>query len=164
MVALRRARYCQWKARDGSTSIYDSGRRGVKLTGVNTVLNVLWLVLCGIWLAIGYVVAGVVMCILIITIPFGIASFRLAAFALWPFGRTTVPKPDAGAGSFIGNVLWFLLAGLWMAIAHVVTGVLLCVTIIGIPLGIADFKLAAAAIAPLGKDIVRTEDPRAFYR
>ena len=80
------------------------------------------------------------------------------------FGRTTVPKPDAGAGSLIGNVLWFLLAGLWMAIAHVVTGVLLCLTIIGIPLGIADFKLAAAAIAPLGKDIVRTDDPRAFYR
>ena len=104
------------------------------------------------------------MCVLIITIPFGIASFRLAAFTLWPFGRTLVPKPDAGAGSFIGNVLWFLLAGLWMAIAHIVTGVLLCVTIIGIPLGIADFKLAAAAIAPLGKDIVDTDDPRAFYR
>jgi uncharacterized membrane protein YccF (DUF307 family) len=131
---------------------------------VKTILNLLWLVLCGLWLAIGYVVAGVVMCILIITIPFGIASFRLAAYALWPFGRTTVPKADAGAPSFIGNVLWFLLAGLWMAIAHVVTGVLLCVTIIGIPLGIADFKLAAVALAPLGKDIVRTDDPRALYR
>jgi uncharacterized membrane protein YccF (DUF307 family) len=131
---------------------------------VKTILNLLWLVLCGLWLAIGYVVAGVVMCILIITIPFGIASFRLAAYALWPFGRTTVPRADAGAPSFIGNVLWFLLAGLWMAIAHVVTGVLLCVTIIGIPLGIADFKLAAVALAPLGKDIVRTDDPRALYR
>jgi uncharacterized membrane protein YccF (DUF307 family) len=131
---------------------------------VKVILNILWLVLCGFWLAIGYVVAGVVMCILIITIPFGIASFRLAAFALWPFGRTTVPKPGAGAGSAVGNVLWFVLAGLWMAIAHVVTGVALCITIIGIPLGIADFKLAAVAIAPLGKDIVRTDDPRAFYR
>ncbi len=131
---------------------------------MKVILNILWLVLCGLWLAIGYVVAGVVMCILIITIPFGIASFRLAAFALWPFGRTTVPKPGAGAGSVVGNVLWFLLAGLWMAIAHVITGVALCLTIIGIPLGIADFKLAAVAIAPLGKDIVRTDDPRAFYR
>jgi uncharacterized membrane protein YccF (DUF307 family) len=131
---------------------------------VKVILNILWLVLCGFWLAIGYVVAGVVMCILIITIPFGIASFRLAAFALWPFGRTTVPKPGAGAGSVVGNVLWFVLAGLWMAIAHVVTGVALCLTIIGIPLGIADFKLAAVAIAPLGKDIVRTDDPRAFSR
>jgi uncharacterized membrane protein YccF (DUF307 family) len=131
---------------------------------VKIILNLLWLVLCGFWLAIGYVVAGVVMCILIVTIPFGIASFRLAAFTLWPFGRTLVPKADAGAGSFIGNVLWFLMAGLWMVVAHVVTGVLLCVSIIGIPLGIADFKLAAAAIAPLGKDIVSTDDPRAVRR
>jgi uncharacterized membrane protein YccF (DUF307 family) len=127
---------------------------------VRTVLNILWLVLCGFWLAVGYGVAGVVMCLLVITIPFGIASFRLAAYALWPFGRTVVPKPGAGAGSFIGNVLWFLLAGLWMAIAHIVTGVLLCPTVVGIPLGVADFKLAAVAIAPLGKDIVATDDPR----
>jgi uncharacterized membrane protein YccF (DUF307 family) len=134
------------------------------LVRVKTILNILWLVLCGFWLAVGYVVAGVVMCVLIITIPFGIASFRLAAFTVWPFGRTLVPRPDAGAGSFVGNMLWFLLAGLWMAIAHVVTGVLLCITVIGIPLGIADFKLAAAALAPLGKDIVSTEDPRALYR
>jgi len=128
------------------------------------ILNLLWLVLCGFWLALGYVVAGVVMCILLVTIPFGIASFRLASFTLWPFGRTLVPKPGAGAGSAVGNVLWFLLAGLWMAIAHLVTGALLCLTVIGIPLGIADFKLAAAAIAPLGKDIIATDDPRAFYR
>jgi uncharacterized membrane protein YccF (DUF307 family) len=137
---------------------------GVKLGPVRVLLNILWLVLCGFWLAIGYVVVGTVMCILIITIPFGVASFRLAAFTLWPFGRTLVPKTDAGAPSFVGNVLWFLLAGLWMAIAHVVTGVLLCITIVGIPLGIADFKLAAAAIAPLGKEIVSTDDPGAFYR
>ncbi len=128
---------------------------------MKTVLNILWLVLCGFWLAVGYVVAGVVMCILVITIPFGIASFRLGAYALWPFGRTVVPKPGAGAGSVIGNVLWFVLAGLWMAIAHIITGVALCLTIIGIPLGVADFKLAAVAVAPLGKDIVRTDDPRA---
>jgi uncharacterized membrane protein YccF (DUF307 family) len=126
------------------------------------ILNILWLVLCGFWLAIGYVAAGVLMFILIVTIPFGVACFRLASYVLWPFGRTVVPKPDAGAGSFIGNVLWFVLAGLWMAIAHIVTGLALCITIIGIPLGVADFKLAAVAIAPLGKDIVRTDDPRAL--
>ena len=126
------------------------------------ILNILWLVLFGLWLAIGYVAAGVLMFILIVTIPFGVACFRLASYVLWPFGRTVVPKPDAGAGSFIGNVLWFVLAGLWMAIAHIVTGLALCITIIGIPLGVADFKLAAVAIAPLGKDIVRTDDPRAL--
>ena len=126
------------------------------------ILNILWLVLCGFWLAIGYVAAGVLMFILIVTIPFGVACFRLASYVLWPFGRTVVPKPDAGGGSFIGNVLWFVLAGLWMAMAHIITGLALCITIIGIPLGVADFKLAAVAIAPLGKDIVRTDDPRAL--
>lgn len=124
-------------------------------------MNILWLVLSGFWLALGYAFAGVVMVLLIITIPFGIASFRLAAYVLWPFGRTVVRRPDAGAASAIGNVIWFILVGLWMAIAHLVLGLLLCVTIIGIPLGIGNFKLAAVAIAPLGKEIVPTSDPRA---
>ena len=125
------------------------------------VLNLLWLILSGIWFFIAYAVAGIVMCILIITIPFGIASFRLAAFVLWPFGRTVVPRPTAGAASTIGNVLWFVLIGLWMAIGHLISGVVLCLTIIGIPLGLGNFKLAAVAIAPLGKEIVPTSDPRA---
>lgn len=128
---------------------------------MRTILNVLWLVLSGLWLAIGYAVAGLVMFLLIITIPFGIASFRLAAFVLWPFGRTVVRRPDAGAASTIGNVIWFILVGIWMAIAHLILGLLLCLTIIGIPLGLGNFKLAAVAIAPLGKEIVSTEDPRA---
>jgi uncharacterized membrane protein YccF (DUF307 family) len=128
---------------------------------VRTILNILWLVLSGFWLALGYAFAGVVMVLLIITIPFGIASFRLAAYVLWPFGRTVVRRPDAGAASTIGNVIWFILVGLWMAIAHLVLGLLLCLTIIGIPLGIGNFKLAAVAIAPLGKEIVPTSDPRA---
>jgi uncharacterized membrane protein YccF (DUF307 family) len=128
---------------------------------VRTILNVLWLVLSGFWLAVGYAVAGIIMCVLIITIPFGIASFRLAAFVLWPFGRTVVRRPDAGTASVIGNVIWFVLFGLGIAIAHVVLGFLLCVTIVGIPLGLGNFKLAAVAIAPLGKDIVLTSDPRA---
>jgi uncharacterized membrane protein YccF (DUF307 family) len=130
---------------------------------VRIILNLLWLILSGIWLFIGYAVAGVVMCIFIITIPFGIASFRLAAYVLWPFGRTVVRRPTAGAASTIGNILWFVLVGLWMAIAHLVLGALLCLTIIGIPLGVGNFKLAAVAIAPLGKDIVSTRDPRAVY-
>ncbi len=128
---------------------------------MRTVLNVLWLVLSGVWLALGYAVAGLLMCLLIITIPFGIASFRLAAYVLWPFGRTVVARPDAGVASAIGNVLWFLLVGLWLAITHLILGVLLCATVIGIPLGLGNFKLAAVAIAPLGKEIVSTRDPRA---
>jgi uncharacterized membrane protein YccF (DUF307 family) len=131
------------------------------MTPLNLVLNVVWLVVSGFWLAVGYAVAGIVMCILIITIPFGIASFRLAGFVLWPFGRTLIRRPDAGVASAIGNVVWFVLAGLWIAIAHVVLGVALCLTIIGIPFGWANLKLAVVAIAPLGKDIVSHDDPRA---
>ena len=90
---------------------------------MRTLLNVIWLVFSGFWLALGYALAGVVLCVLIITIPFGIASFRLAAFVLWPFGRAVVPKPGAGAPSAVGNIIWFLLAGLWMALAHLILGV-----------------------------------------
>jgi uncharacterized membrane protein YccF (DUF307 family) len=128
---------------------------------MRTLLNLIWLVVSGLWLAIGYVLAGVVLCVLIITIPFGVACFRLAAFVLWPFGRAVVRKPEAGAPSAVANVLWFLLAGLWMALAHLLLGVVLCLTIIGIPLGLGNFKLAAVAIAPLGKEIVPADDPRA---
>ncbi len=128
---------------------------------MRALLNVLWFVLSGLWLAIGYVLVGLVLCILIITIPFGIACFRLAAFVVWPFGRAVVRRPDAGAPSTVANVVWFVVAGLWMALAHLVLGVLLCLTIIGIPLGLGNFKLAAVALAPLGKEIVPTSDPRA---
>jgi uncharacterized membrane protein YccF (DUF307 family) len=89
---------------------------------MRTLLNVLWLVLSGLWLAIAYFFVGLVLCILIITIPFGIACFRIAAFVLRPFGRAVVPKPDAGAGSVVGNVIWLFLAGIWLALGHVVTG------------------------------------------
>jgi uncharacterized membrane protein YccF (DUF307 family) len=129
---------------------------------MRTILNVLWLVLSGFWLFLGYAFAGIVMCLLIVTIPFGIASFRLAGYVLWPFGRTVVRRPSAGMASTIGNVIWFILAGLWIAIGHIVSGLLLCLTVIGIPLGVANFKLAAVAIAPLGRDIVSTRDPRAL--
>ncbi|MEU5430970.1 YccF domain-containing protein [Streptomyces olivoreticuli] len=123
------------------------------------ILNVIWLVLCGLWMAIGYVVAGLICCVLIITIPFGIASFRIAGFALWPFGRTTVERNDAGAGSLIGNIIWFVFAGWWLALAHIFTGIALCLTIIGIPLGIANFKLIPISLMPLGREIVPTDRP-----
>ncbi len=100
---------------------------------MKTILNVIWLVLCGLWMAIGYVVAGIICCILIITIPFGIASFRMASYALWPFGRTVIRKPTAGVASTIGNVIWIIVAGLWLAIGHITTGLAMCLTIIGIP-------------------------------
>ncbi|GAA1262969.1 YccF domain-containing protein [Saccharothrix xinjiangensis] len=118
------------------------------------ILNVIWLVLSGFWLAVGYVLAGIVCCVLIITIPWGLASFRIANYALWPFGRTVVDRPGAGTPSLLGNIIWILVAGIWLAIGHVVTGIALCVTIIGIPLGIANFKLVPVSLVPLGKEIV----------
>jgi uncharacterized membrane protein YccF (DUF307 family) len=113
-------------------------------------------VLCGFWMAVGYVLAGIVCCILIITIPFGLASFRIANYALWPFGRTIEQHRDAGAASVIGNVIWIIFAGWWLAIGHVVTGFLLCLTIIGIPLGVANFKMIPISLVPLGSRIVPT--------
>lgn len=130
---------------------------------MKTILNVLWLVLCGFWMALGYVAAGVICCILIITIPFGIASFRMANYALWPFGRTVVRKPESGAMSTIGNVLWIILAGIWLAIGHLASGIALCITIIGIPLGIASFKMIPISLMPLGAEIVSTDDPQYVY-
>ncbi|MFD2078021.1 Uncharacterized membrane protein YccF, DUF307 family [Actinopolymorpha cephalotaxi] len=128
------------------------------------ILNVIWLIFGGLWLALGYAVAGVVLCVLIITIPFGVAAFRMANYTLWPFGRTLADKPDAGAGSLIGNVLWLILAGWWLALAHIVTGVTQCLTIIGIPLGLANFKLVPISLFPMGKEIVDVDDPMAFTK
>lgn len=122
------------------------------------ILNLIWLVLAGFWLAIGYVLAGILAFILIITIPFGFAAFRIAAYALWPFGRSIVRRPDAGAGSTIGNVLWIILFGWELALAHLVTGIALCLTIIGIPLGLANFKLIPVSLVPLGREIVPSRD------
>lgn len=121
---------------------------------MRTLLNIIWLVLGGFWLAVGYFVAGVLACILIITIPFGIASFRMAGYALWPFGRAVIAKPNAGFGSALGNVIWFVIAGLWLAIGHVTTAVAQAVTIIGIPLAIANLKMIPVTCFPFGKDIV----------
>jgi uncharacterized membrane protein YccF (DUF307 family) len=103
---------------------------------------------------------ALVMFILIITIPFGIAASRMALFCLWPFGRTLVRRADAGAGSLIGNVVWFILAGWWLAIGHLVTGLLMCLTIIGIPLGLANFKLIPVSLTPFGREIVDLDQAR----
>ncbi|HET6987947.1 MAG TPA: YccF domain-containing protein [Kribbella sp.] len=126
---------------------------------MRTLLNLIWLVLAGFWLAIGYAIAGIICCVLIVTIPFGIAAFRIAGFTLWPFGRTMVDKPSAGAAALLGNVIWIIFAGWWLALGHLTTGIALCLTIIGIPLGVANFKLIPISLLPLGKEIVPTDQP-----
>jgi uncharacterized membrane protein YccF (DUF307 family) len=124
------------------------------------LLNLIWLVFGGLVLAIGYALAGVVCCILIITIPFGLASFRMANYCLWPFGRTVVRKPSSGVLSVIGNVIWFILAGWWLALGHLVSAVAQFITIIGIPLGLANLKLVPVSLFPLGHQIVDADDIR----
>ncbi|HSK54071.1 MAG TPA: YccF domain-containing protein [Jiangellales bacterium] len=121
---------------------------------MRTIGNVLWFLLAGVWLAIGYVVAGLIAFVLIITIPFGIAAFRLAGFVVWPFGRTAVWRRQAGAWSLIGNVVWVLLLGWELALLHLIAGLILCVTIIGIPFGIASWKMVPLALLPLGREVV----------
>ncbi|MFX1756422.1 Inner membrane protein yccF [Rhodococcus gordoniae] len=121
------------------------------------LLNIIWLIFGGLWLALGYFAAGLICCILIITIPFGIASFRIGVYALWPFGKTTVDKPTAGTASLIGNVIWIVVAGIWLALGHIATAIAMAVTIIGIPLAIANLKMIPISLMPLGKEIVPVE-------
>jgi uncharacterized membrane protein YccF (DUF307 family) len=123
---------------------------------VRTLLNIIWFVFSGFWLWLAYMLAGVVCCLLIVTIPWGIASFRMANYAAWPFGREVVDKPTAGIGALLGNIIWLIVAGWWLALTHIVTGLLLCLTIIGIPMAIANFKLIPVSLMPLGKQIVST--------
>ncbi len=134
--------------------------RGLSVDTLRTLLNLVWLVLHGWMLALAYALAGVVACLLVVTIPFGIAAFRLAGFVVWPFGRTTVRAPGAGVASAVGNLVWFLVAGWWLALLHLVAGVAFCLTIVGIPFGVASFKLAAVGLFPLGKRVVETSPPR----
>ena len=122
------------------------------------ILNVIWLVLCGWWMAIFYALAGIVCFILIITIPFGIAAWRISGYVLWPFGRSIQMRREAGIGSLIGNIIWIILVGWELALGHLTAGILLCLTIIGIPLGLANFKLIPISLLPLGVRIVRSDE------
>ena len=127
---------------------------------MRTILNIIWLVLCGIWMAIAYAIAGLfcfLFFFLVITIPFGIAAFRIAGYVLWPFGRTIEQRRSAGIGSLIGNILWIVFLGWELALGHLITGVLLCLTIIGIPLGLANFKIIPISLLPLGVRIVPSD-------
>ena len=125
------------------------------------LLNIIWLVLSGVWLALLYLLAGILACLLIVTIPFGIQAFKLAGYALWPFGRTVVKKPTAGGGSVLGNILWLVLIGWWLALGHLITAFLLAITIIGIPLALGNLKLVVVSLWPFGREIVPASEVEA---
>jgi len=126
----------------------------VKSGFLSAVLNIIWFLFSGLWLWLAYMLAGVICCILIVTIPWGIGSFRIANYVAWPFGRSVVEKPTSGLGSLLGNIVWFIVAGWWLALAHLTTAIALCLTIVGIPLAIANLKLIPGTLLPLGKQIV----------
>jgi uncharacterized membrane protein YccF (DUF307 family) len=128
------------------------------------ILNVIWLVLCGWWMAILYAVAGLICFVLIITIPFGIAAFRIAGYVLWPFGRSIMVRRDAGLAALLGNLIWIIVIGWWLAIGHLTSGIVLCLTIVGIPLGLANFKLIPISLLPLGVQIVPSGELYPGYR
>lgn len=123
------------------------------------ILNIIWLLFGGLWMAAGYLLAALVSFLLIITIPFGFASLRIASYALWPFGRTIVDKPTTGSGALIGNIVWVVLFGVWLAIGHLVSAVTMALTIVGIPLALANLKLIPVSLMPLGKEIVPVDSP-----
>ncbi|MFZ2625358.1 MAG: YccF domain-containing protein [Propionibacterium sp.] len=123
---------------------------------LSTILNVLWLIFGGIWLGAAYVLAGVIGCILIVTIPAGIASFRMARYVVWPFGKTVVPSPGAGAGSALMNVIWFVTVGWLLALVHVLTAITQGITIIGIANAVVSIKMIPVSVFPFGKRIVDT--------
>ncbi|WP_457315204.1 YccF domain-containing protein [Sinomonas sp. RB5] len=130
---------------------------------MKTILNLIWFIFGGFALALGYFLAGVACCALIVTIPWGIASFRIASYALWPFGRTVVDTGRGGAASALGNIVWLLVAGIWIAIGHVATALAMAATIVGIPLAIANLKLIPVSLMPLGKEIVPSRRLLASY-
>jgi uncharacterized membrane protein YccF (DUF307 family) len=118
------------------------------------VLNIIWLVFGGFWLALGYFLAALICFILIITIPFGVAAARIGVYALWPFGQTVVDKPGPRPGALIGNVIWLVLCGWWLVLGHIATAIAQALTIVGIPLALANLKLIPVSLLPLGKQIV----------
>jgi len=130
---------------------------------VSIFLNIVWLVLGGLWMAFGWVVAAVIMAITIIGLPWARAALNIAGYTLLPFGQRAVRRDaltgqsDIGTGplGLIGNLIWLLLAGWWLALAHIATAVVLAVTIIGIPFAWAHVKLAGIALWPIGKVIVQ---------
>ena len=127
---------------------------------MRTLLNIIWFLFGGVWLWLGYMFFGIIACIFIVTIPAGIASFRIASYVLWPFGKRVVDMPNAGAGSALMNIVWFFVAGLWLALGHIMTALAQSITIIGIPVAIANIKMIPITCFPFGKMVVT--DPKAI--
>lgn len=126
------------------------------------ILNIIWFLTAGWTLFLGYALAGILACLLIVTIPFGVASFRIAGFVIWPFGREVVTTRRSGAVSTVGNVIWFVVAGWWVALGHLLTAAVQAITIIGIPLAWANVKMIPVTCFPFGKDVIPSTSARSM--
>ncbi len=127
---------------------------------IRFILNVLWFFFGGLVTGLGWLLAGVILAITIVGLPYAGAAFRIAGFAFWPFGKEIVHREAGLASGPLGlvlNVIWFILAGWWLALGHVVVAVAEAVTIVGIPFAIKDLQLAYIALAPIGRDVVRVD-------
>lgn len=136
------------------------------MSALSLLLNVLWIVFGGLWMAVGWIIAAIVMAITIIGLPWARAALNIAVYTLLPFGQKAVSRAeyygseDLGTGPIgvLGNIVWLVLAGWWLALGHLITAILLAVTIVGIPFAWAHLKLAGVALWPIGKIIVPTEN------
>jgi uncharacterized membrane protein YccF (DUF307 family) len=142
------------------------------MSRVSLLLNLFWIVFGGLWMAVAWVIAAAVMAITIIGLPWARAAFNIASYTMLPFGRKAVSRAeylgseDFGTGpfGFLGNIVWLVLAGWWLALGHLITAIVVAVTIIGIPFAWAHLKLAGIALWPIGKMIVDAEDTPLRYR
>jgi len=141
------------------------------MSAFSFLLNVLWIIFGGLWMAVAWFVAAIIMAITIIGLPWTRAAFNIGVYALLPFGQTAISRTeysgteDLGTGllGFLGNLIWLILAGWWLALGHLLTAILLAITLIGIPFAWAHLKLAGIALWPIGKIIVPIEDARLGY-
>lgn len=127
---------------------------------MRTLLNIIWFLFGGLWLWLGYMVFGLIACLFVVTIPAGVACFRIANYVVWPFGKRVVEMPNAGTGSALMNLVWFLVAGMWLALAHIGTALAQSLTIVGIPVAIANITMIPITCFPFGKTVVT--DPKAI--
>ena len=117
--------------------------------------NIIWALFGGLFIALYYFVVGLLLCLTVVGIPFGLQLMKMAGFALWPFGHEVQAGPqDSGCLSVFMNILWIILGGIEIALTHLGLGVAFCVTIIGIPFGLQHFKMALLALVPFGKTII----------
>ena len=139
-------------------------RKARPISPLASVLNILWLICGGVAAALAWLIAALIMAITIIGLPWSFAAFRIAVYTFLPFGNEMRSRPDAGVLSTLGNIVWFVLAGWWLALAHLILAVGLALTIIGIPFAWAHLKLAGASLAPVGKEIVPRGGPPRVWR